>query len=107
MEFLIVYVLLAIVVGVAANARGRSGGGWFLLAIVISPIIAGLLVLVMNRVSPPNVFTPDGVHAGVPYRRTRDGGVLALLGGQRVKFKTPADFKAAVDGPAAQAPRQA
>ena len=47
MEFLVVWVGLAIVVGVAANSRGRSGGGWFVLAICVSPLVAGLLVLVL------------------------------------------------------------
>ena len=39
----------SIVVGVAANTRGRTGFGWFLLAIVISPLLAGLLVLALPR----------------------------------------------------------
>jgi hypothetical protein len=45
--FLVLYVGLAIVVGVAASSRGRTPGGWFLLALVVSPLIAGLLVLVL------------------------------------------------------------
>jgi hypothetical protein len=47
MEFLALWVGLAIVVGVAARNRGRRGGGWFLLAVLISPLIAGLLVLAL------------------------------------------------------------
>ena len=43
---------LAIVVGVAANTRGRHGWGWFLLAIVISPLLAGLLLLALPRLNP-------------------------------------------------------
>jgi flagellar basal body-associated protein FliL len=39
----------AIVVGVAANTRGRSGGGWFLLTILISPLLAGLLLFALPR----------------------------------------------------------
>jgi hypothetical protein len=38
---------LAIVVGIAASVRGRNGVGWFFLAVVITPLIAGLLVLVL------------------------------------------------------------
>jgi hypothetical protein len=37
---------LAIVVGVAAGGRGRSGVGWFALALILSPLIAGLLLLI-------------------------------------------------------------
>lgn len=47
MEFIVLWIALAIVVGVAANTRGRSGGGWFLLALIISPLVAGLPVLAL------------------------------------------------------------
>jgi len=43
------WVVLAVIVGVAANTRGRSGLGWFLLALLISPVLAGLLVLALGR----------------------------------------------------------
>ena len=39
--------VLAIVVGVAAGGRGRSGVGWFALALIFSPLIAGLLLLIL------------------------------------------------------------
>jgi hypothetical protein len=42
--------VLAIVVGVSANLRGRSGPGWFLLAVVISPLIAGLFLIAAPRI---------------------------------------------------------
>jgi hypothetical protein len=46
----ILFVLgLAVVVGVAASTRNRSGFGWFLLSLVVSPIITGLLVLALPR----------------------------------------------------------
>ena len=42
----ITWVLLSVVVGmVASNYRNRNGFGWFLLAFIVSPLIAGLLVL--------------------------------------------------------------
>src|SRR5262249_11216647 len=48
METIIIFwIAFAIIVGVAANTRGRNGGGWFILALVISPLIAGLLVLAL------------------------------------------------------------
>jgi hypothetical protein len=49
MEFAFFWFAFAIVVGVAASARGRNGLGWFLLALIISPLIALLLVLVMQN----------------------------------------------------------
>lgn len=55
MELIAVWVVLCLIVAVAARDRGRSGPGWFILAVVISPLLAGLLVLVMgpaNKVGP-------------------------------------------------------
>ena len=50
MDVLIFFWLaLAVIVGVAANTRGRSSAVWVLLAIVISPLIAGLLLLALPR----------------------------------------------------------
>jgi hypothetical protein len=42
----------AIVVGVGANTRGRNGPGWGLLAVLISPLLAGLLLLALPRLDP-------------------------------------------------------
>jgi hypothetical protein len=38
------WLLFAIVVAVAARARGRGAFGWFLLAVVISPLLAAVLL---------------------------------------------------------------
>lgn len=112
----------SIVVGVAANARGRSGLGWFLLSLIISPLIALLLVLVMERqnaavaAAPPATFEPDSVHAGIPYRLQSDGSVEAIMQGARVRFSDQDKFAVAAGLPlperlpppqATQAPRQA
>ena len=43
---------IAVVVGIAANNRGRNGAGWGLLALVISPLLAGLLLLALPRLGP-------------------------------------------------------
>ncbi len=42
----IIWFVLAFVIGVAAERRGRSGFGWFLLALLLSPLIAGILLAV-------------------------------------------------------------
>jgi hypothetical protein len=49
MIFVFFWIGFAIIVGVAANNRGRSGIGWAFLAILISPILAGLLLLALSR----------------------------------------------------------
>lgn len=46
-EWIFLWLALSAVVGVAANSHGRNGVGWFLLALVISPLIAGLLLLAL------------------------------------------------------------
>jgi hypothetical protein len=49
MELLALWCVFCVLVAVAANARGRSAVLWFLLALVISPLIAGLLVILMRN----------------------------------------------------------
>lgn len=47
MEIFIGYFVFSIVVGVAASSRGRSGFGWFILSLLISPLLTLILVLVL------------------------------------------------------------
>src|SRR3954454_9660052 len=47
--FFFAWIAFAVVVGVAASTRGRVGFGWFLLALAISPLIVGPLVLALPR----------------------------------------------------------
>lgn len=47
MTIVIGWILFAIAVGIFANRRGRSGFGWWLLALAISPLIAGVFVAVL------------------------------------------------------------
>src|SRR4051812_18162331 len=44
MELVVFYLIFCFAVGVIANARGRSGVGWALLSLVISPLIAVVIV---------------------------------------------------------------
>jgi hypothetical protein len=41
------WLVFAIVVGSAAGGRGRSGIGWLVLALILSPLIAGLLLAIL------------------------------------------------------------
>jgi hypothetical protein len=46
----IFWITLAIIVGVVANARGRSGWGWFFLsALLLSPLLGLVLVLCLTN----------------------------------------------------------
>jgi hypothetical protein len=50
---LVICLILDIAVGMFAhNYRGRSGFGWFLLAIILSPLLAFLLAVVSKRIEP-------------------------------------------------------
>jgi hypothetical protein len=104
MEIAFLWFAFAIVVGVAADARGRHGVGWFFLALIISPVIAFLLVLVMRRQeTAPTLtvqpFEPDGIHAGIPYRVMHDGSINAIMQGANVRFADHAKFSAATGAP--------
>jgi hypothetical protein len=46
---LFAWVAFAVIVGVMASARGRVGYGWFLVSLVLSPLITGPLVLALPR----------------------------------------------------------
>jgi len=43
-EIFFFWLIFAVVVGVVASSRGRSGFGWFLLAMVVSPLLAFIVV---------------------------------------------------------------
>jgi hypothetical protein len=48
MEYVILWVVLAIFIGALASSRGRSGFGFFLLSVVFSPLLGLIIVLVMG-----------------------------------------------------------
>lgn len=60
MELIIAWLFFAVIVGAIAGSKGRSGFGWFLLAILISPLIAGIFVLLM----PATVQANQPAYAG-------------------------------------------
>jgi len=47
MGIFVFWVISAVIVGIIASSRGRSGFGWFLLACVISPILAVIPVALL------------------------------------------------------------
>jgi hypothetical protein len=62
MEIFFFWLILAILVGVFASKRGRSGFGWFLLSVLLSPLICFLIVLCLADLKPVAPM-PVVVHA--------------------------------------------
>lgn len=67
MAVLIFWVLFAIAVGVWASNRGRHGFGWFLIACVVSPLIAGIFLAVTeNKAKVPQQQASAETHTRCP-----------------------------------------
>ena len=49
MEILFLWIGLAVAIGIFAANKGRNGFGWFLLAIIISPLVAGIIVIAISN----------------------------------------------------------
>ena len=56
MEIVIGWFVFAVIVGIFASSKGRSGFGYFLLSVVLTPLITGLLVAVLPSLKQS---TPD------------------------------------------------
>jgi hypothetical protein len=81
--FFVFWLALAIMVGVAANARRRSGGGWFVLAMLVSPLIALLFLIAFpmraTAASPAPVSGPAPKHLEIK-TSTRTAVIAAVVG---------------------------
>ena len=108
---LIVWLASASLVGVAADRRNRDGINWFIIATIISPPLAALLVWalpriepsdselalkrrrpVLERQSPAEDFVPDGIYGEIPYRVTRECAIDAVMSHGVVRFQTMEQF---------------
>ncbi len=49
MSVIFLYLVLAVLVGMVARVRGRSGGAWFLISLFITPLLGGLIVMALPR----------------------------------------------------------
>lgn len=66
MEYAGLWFGLAVIIGIAASRRGRSGFGWFILAVFISPLLAGLLLLALGRPNALPVGPTPETHVRCP-----------------------------------------
>jgi hypothetical protein len=72
MIFVVGWVFFSAIVAVAAKARGRTGVGWFLLSIIISPLFALILVMALPSVILRGRMRVDIYDGKTPlYRRVR------------------------------------
>lgn len=94
----------SVVVGIIASSRGRSGFGWFILSLLISPLLAVILVLALGA-SKSAAAAPDSPS---PLTHVRCPDCKELVRADAVKCKhcgaalVPTDLSAV----AAEADRQ-
>jgi hypothetical protein len=50
-ELIVFWLLFSFVIGIIASSKGRSGFGWFLLSVLISPLLSFILVLALPSLS--------------------------------------------------------
>jgi hypothetical protein len=51
--------LLAVVIGIGASGRGRSGFGWFLLSLLLSPLIGFVLLVLLPPLNGQQSTAPS------------------------------------------------
>jgi len=93
MEILLFWVGLAVVVAIAANTRGRNPGAWFVLAVVVSPLLAGLLLLASRNLREEEMLGPPGEASIQPSKLWHS----PMLGGRSSRVtidRQPAAFEA-------------
>lgn len=69
MEIAIAWFLFACVVGFAAAQKGRSGALWFLFALVLSPLIVGLFLLVAPSLKDRDIERARNTGVAGDYRK--------------------------------------
>ncbi len=82
--FVIGWIVVSIVVGAAATSKGRSFFGYFLLALLLSPLIGFLVLLVVPSLKPPptapTAQSTSPMPAGVVGGRSTGKSLAILVG---------------------------
>lgn len=63
MLYIILWLILCVLVGAFASSRGRSFIGYALLAVIISPLIAFIIVAVLGHVDKTTTASTNGTNA--------------------------------------------
>ena len=94
MEILFFWIVSAIIVGIVANSRGRSGIGWFFLSsLLLSPLLGLILVLCLTNLRKQKLET------------TRHEELLRVLGAGALPLP-PTNDKRTIDERVAQIKRE-
>lgn len=59
-QFILVWIVLSIVIAFGAGNRGRSAFGWLIFSLLLSPLIAGISLLVLGNPPAPATTELDG-----------------------------------------------
>jgi len=59
MEYVALWIVFSIVAGIIAGAKGRSGFGYFLLSLILSPLIGLILAAALPRIDQPQAAQAD------------------------------------------------
>ena len=102
MEILILlfWLAFAVAVGVLASNRGRSGFGWFVLAVLFSPLLAGLFVLVSRNLATAKAEPTAATHMRCPACREwiQQGATVCRFCGTAVNAEAAAAMVSAGQG---------
>ena len=62
MEIALFWIIFSIIVGIAAGSRGRSSGGWCVLAMLISPVLALILLVLLPKLKGEGAAPSPSTH---------------------------------------------
>ncbi len=65
-SYVIVWIVASVAVGLYASGRGRGSGNWFLIALVLSPLLALLLCAASKNLKADAEKPSDLTHARCP-----------------------------------------
>ena len=81
MEYAIIWLVFAVICGIGASQNGRSGFGYFVLAILVSPLICGFLLLALGKTKQAD----DGAPTPETHVRCPDCRELVLKDARKCK----------------------
>ncbi len=97
MEILLVWLIFAVIVGAGANGRGRSGFGWFLLAVLISPLLALILLVVLPNVRDEARRAQASATPFTPITRTPPEGLPSWASPDAASASAPVNGNVALE----------